>query len=439
MRIKLLILSIIVAAGFTFAEDAVLFGNVLETDWILTPEGVTNAILATALTEESDPLAYPVATNALALAEGALQADATNGLLQAEADTFETVAARGATTTKAATFGSRGIGAVGASSFANGENVVASGDYSHAEGIGTTASGYFSHAEGLDTTASGDTSHAEGIGTTASGTASHAEGYYATASGDYSHAGGVNTTASGDASHASGFNSVASHITAFAWQGAASDQFAEPEYWSHGDGTYNLNPVGGLAGLWIGEENMATTLSGYATTGAVAAVQAAVAEMANIVTNLAPATAEFAIDVPLEKWRGGVGATPNQTVVTNSAGSFSGISVVKTTDLRAMVQTFDAGWQTWTGVRIETRWANPGIVTDTVKMRHRVDTLSTNCVGASGINTLYDVPIYAQKIWTNVQTVTNAVNSGACTIQLYRSDDVAATIYLLGARVIPFK
>ena len=54
MRMKLLILSIIVAAGFSVASDAVLFGNVLETDLILTPEGVTNAILATALTVEAD-------------------------------------------------------------------------------------------------------------------------------------------------------------------------------------------------------------------------------------------------------------------------------------------------------------------------------------------------------------------------------------------------
>ena len=62
-----------------------LFGDVLETDWILTPEGVTNAILTTALTVESDPLAYPVATNALALAQTALRPPATNDLAGAVA------------------------------------------------------------------------------------------------------------------------------------------------------------------------------------------------------------------------------------------------------------------------------------------------------------------------------------------------------------------
>lgn len=38
------------------------------------------------VTNEQDALAYPVATNALALAEGALQADATNGMLTVESD-----------------------------------------------------------------------------------------------------------------------------------------------------------------------------------------------------------------------------------------------------------------------------------------------------------------------------------------------------------------
>ena len=284
----------------------------------------------TVVTNEQDALAYPVATNALALAEGALQA---------EADTLATVTARGGTTTSAVTIGSRGEGVVGVSSFAHGEDVVASGayghaegvyttasgenshaegvyttasgenshaegfgtiasgdyshaegayttasgEYSHAEGLGTTASGHSSHAEGLGTTAIGEASHAEGLSTTASGGYSHAEGDSTTASGEYSHAEGTSTTASGGYSHASGFNSVASSITAFAWQGS-SGYLDEPEYGSHGNGTFNLNPVGGLAGLWIGETNMATTLSAYATTGAVAAVQAEVGAGTNWLT-----------------------------------------------------------------------------------------------------------------------------------------------------------
>ena len=174
------------------------------------------------LVEESDP-AWAAVSNAVISG-----AAAGSTAVQAEADTLATVTSRGATTTEAVTIGSRGAGAVGLASFANGVNVVASGAASYAEGRVCTASGYYSHA--------------------------------------------------------SGFNSVASNITAFAWQGAASGQYAEPEYGSHGNGTYNINPVGGLEGLWIGETNLATTLSCYATTGAVAAVQAEVAGKADAET-----------------------------------------------------------------------------------------------------------------------------------------------------------
>ena len=98
-------------------------------------------------------------------------------------------------------------------------------------GAGTTASGYFSHAEGANTIASGDFSHAEGTGTTASGYFSHAEGISANANDDYS----------------------------FAWNGDLSIT-----YNSHGRGTFNLNPLGGLSGLWIGESSLATILGEYA-------------------------------------------------------------------------------------------------------------------------------------------------------------------------------
>ena len=161
---------------------------------------------------------------AWAAVSNSVQAGADLGAtaLQAEADTFATVTGRGGTTTKDVTIGSRGMGDVGVSSFANGDSVVASGD------------------------------------------GSHAEGSYTTASGDYSHAEGDGTTASGDYSHASGFNSGASDITAFAWQGTDGG-YSEPTYESHGPGTYNLNPVGGLAGLWIGETTLDALLNERAT------------------------------------------------------------------------------------------------------------------------------------------------------------------------------
>ena len=131
----------------------------------------------------------------------------------------------------AATIGSRKIGkSVGQYSLANGYNVTASGLASHAEGSGTTASGNYSHAEGEGTTASGYASHAEGEGTIASGYASHAEGVNA-------------RTLEGDGN-------------AYAWNGDEDIQ-----YTSHGHGTFNINPVGGLNGFYIGGQTLTQVIN----------------------------------------------------------------------------------------------------------------------------------------------------------------------------------
>ena len=235
------------------------------------------------------------------------------------------------------TIGSKGAGEVGVSSFANGSDALASGDYSHAEGGGTTASGYASHAEGDSTTASGDYSHAEGSYTTASGYYSHAEGLSTTASVDFSHAEGYGTTASGyashaegygttasvDFSHASGYNAFASNITAFAWQGSASDRFAEPEYGSHGNGTYNLNPVGGLAGLWIGEETLGGLFDEKLdTSSAIYQPTQSVAWAATTTIVLDPSKTVYMVDV-----------TNNTTLAMDYSGIDFGLGVVS--------------WQTW--------------------------------------------------------------------------------------------
>jgi hypothetical protein len=188
-------------------------------------------------------------TNGAALGATALQPGATNGFIKAEADTLATVTARGGTTTAPVTIGSRGEGTIGAGSFASGDEVVASGIRSHAEGASTTASGAESHSEGN------------------------------------------NTTAGGDASHASGFKATTkiNDVTAFAWQGSTG-AFDEPEYFSHGPGTWNLNPVGGLLGFYIGEETLAATLNASNAVDrayADAAVNAAPAWIG--ITNLAAA------------------------------------------------------------------------------------------------------------------------------------------------------
>ena len=80
-----------------------------------------------------------------------------------------------------------------------------------------------------------------------------------TASGNFSHAEGAYTTAAGYSSHAEGVNAKANENYSFAWNGDESTT-----YNSHGIGTFNLNPLGGLSGLWIGEQSLATILGGYA-------------------------------------------------------------------------------------------------------------------------------------------------------------------------------
>ena len=124
----------------------------------------------------------------------------------------------------AVTIGSRKSGEpVGLGSLANGGDTTASGDFSHAEGRRTTASGHFSHAEGNLTTASGNYSHAEGY---------------------------LSQTKKGDAH-------------AFAWNGDNSKTEDDP-YKSHGPGTFNINPIGGLDGFYIGDRKFSETLANKA-------------------------------------------------------------------------------------------------------------------------------------------------------------------------------
>ena len=142
----------------------------------------------------------------------------------------------------AVTIGSRS-GIIGPYSLANGNNVTASGQGSHAEGEGTTASSQFSHAEGQGTTASGYHSHSEGGGTTASGQFSHAEG--------------GSTTASGICSHADGYVARAKDDYAYSWNGNFKTDIP---YDSHGKGTFNINPVGGVNGFYIGEQTLSDVI-----------------------------------------------------------------------------------------------------------------------------------------------------------------------------------
>lgn len=141
---------------------------------------------------------------------------------------------------------------IGKNSVVIGNNCEASAENAHAEGYKTHATAWNAHAENAGTVASGNYSHAEGNYTTASGDSAHSEGEVTKAIGDASHAEGLETTATGYASHADGVFSVSSNNIAYTWNG--DEDYGE--YGSHGNGTYNVNPVNGLDGFYIGQKTV---------------------------------------------------------------------------------------------------------------------------------------------------------------------------------------
>ena len=175
---------------------------------------------------------------------------------------------------------------------AEGSHTIAGDMAAHAEGFVTTAHGRFSHAEGRETTANGLNSHAEGYLTIANGQNAHAEGYQTIADADNSHAGGKTAKAYGPHSFAFGNNpytsisansgmalggqvsaiasntfacgrySVAEDMASFVWNGMNSwDNY----YNSNGEGTFNINPIEGISGFYIGDKSLYSYLSDFAT------------------------------------------------------------------------------------------------------------------------------------------------------------------------------
>lgn len=189
----------------------------------------------------------------------------------------------------------------------NGIGIYATGKYSHAEGYGTKSTGFASHSEGgvpnatnglsitissmiasrltvieiLNTVLGIPLTEAHtiinnlGNGIPYTKTVSSFEkletfttalndivvytvqgGNFNIASGDYSHVEGINTRAEGTASHTEGVNSFATNNYAFVWNGDNSIT-----NYSHGDGTFNINPENGLEGFYIGETNLSYLLS----------------------------------------------------------------------------------------------------------------------------------------------------------------------------------
>ena len=101
----------------------------------------------------------------------------------------------------------------------------------------------------------GPNSLANGHFVDAPGIGAHAEGLQTSAYGNYSHVEGAATKTYAPYSHAGGFSSqtLFDHDYAYAWNG---DGAVSSMYKSHGPGTFNINPLDGIKGFYIGESTL---------------------------------------------------------------------------------------------------------------------------------------------------------------------------------------
>lgn len=127
---------------------------------------------------------------------------------------------------------------------------VSANTYSHAEGGLTTANGFYSHAEGLSSIASGNQSHATGSNTNALGANSTTFGLNTSACGAQSIAAGEDVVIEGIDSIALGIAVSSTKNNSFTWNGVSS--VSEPPYRDLYDGSFNINPVSGTDGFYIG-------------------------------------------------------------------------------------------------------------------------------------------------------------------------------------------
>ena len=131
---------------------------------------------------------------------------------------------------------------------------------------------------------SNDNSFAVGQNNTVGGTLGFAVGYSnkvekskSVAIGDTNTLSAESTQAIGTLNRVGGKYSIALGVKcrandsgSFVW-GGSDKNFAAlfPVYYSHGKGTFNVNPVGGLSGFYIGEQSLNGILSAKADVSAV--------------------------------------------------------------------------------------------------------------------------------------------------------------------------
>lgn len=107
-----------------------------------------------------------------------------------------------------------------------------------------------------------------GQGNDASGNYSFASGEHTISSGEAAFTSGYETEASGEYSFAAGHQAKATNAISFVWNGMAT------KYGSQGERTFNVNPIGGTYGFFIGEERLGDMMDARATTNDVAELRA---------------------------------------------------------------------------------------------------------------------------------------------------------------------
>ena len=190
--------------------------------------------------------------------------------------------------------------AIGNGSIAMGTSAVsACGTYTIAMGAGITMTsgtmGTFAH--GNSVSAIGRGCHAEGRATIAGSAvttfAAHSEGWNTSAFAHYSHSEGVCV----------GIPSADKF--AYAWNGVSAAS-ASGGYSSHGEGTFNINPSGGLDGFYIGDTPLSTTLATYQTTAGMSDYQ-----LVSAMTGYASATHTHSY---ISGYNIGLSANPNSQI-----------------------------------------------------------------------------------------------------------------------------
>lgn len=143
--------------------------------------------------------------------------------------------------------------AVGNDSHAEGDFTYAEGYASHTEGCKTSAFGNYSHAEGINNVTFADQTHAEGGYNYVSGDYSHIEGYYNKGIGIVNHIEGRENTVSANYCHVEGISNIVpkGHNYSYCYNGDYKVQYA-----SNGEGTFNINPINGISGVYIGTSSL---------------------------------------------------------------------------------------------------------------------------------------------------------------------------------------